>query len=549
MCGIIIILGFLFTFFSGGILAYLSVATMIGPWMAPTIALLTNILFKGKQRICGKQNPMSRQQSTAIIQAIGSVGGAIATGIGFALPTMYFLDRQGFNELLAQPIFFCVLLAILCLTAGAFGITLGTWYTQHFIVKKALPFPVSQLTYNVIAAQNNRKQGLGIFNGVLFATTFAILRDGIGRFSGFIPKTFYLFTPEFAIALWPTIWAIGYAAGMSIAAPLSVGLLAKYLVLLPLNYHALYSPVMLFQPMNIVSFTVAFCSGMVVSELILGLFTTLFTAMRKKLDQAQQNKTIFQSKKLRTCAKLILSAKNRNILLLSGAVLLSTLAFLTWLKFSFIAQIIFLAACIFATYQICFIGGSIGLIQYGRFSTYILIPMYLLFNLSALQLTIVCVFFNICAATASDLLFDLKTGDFAMVTRKRMWTVQWVGLIGTALTIGLIFYLLFTNLQLGSPDFFAQRSQAKALLLQSLHFDFLVVSCGFVFGLLIKKIGFSPTMVFGGIVMPNSISLGLIIGALLSKLPRNKETYQSFCAGVFASESLWILAGIAIKML
>ena len=56
-------------------------------------------------------------------------------------------------------------------------------------------------------------------------------------------------------------------------------------------------------------------------------------------------------------------------------------------------------------------------------------------------------------------------------------------------------------------------------------------------------------MVFGGIIMPNSISIGLIIGASLSLLTRNKEDYLPFCAGVFASESLWVLAGIAIKLL
>jgi hypothetical protein len=56
-------------------------------------------------------------------------------------------------------------------------------------------------------------------------------------------------------------------------------------------------------------------------------------------------------------------------------------------------------------------------------------------------------------------------------------------------------------------------------------------------------------MVFGGIIMPNSISIGLIIGASLTLLTHNKEDYLPFCAGVFASESLWILTSIFIKML
>jgi hypothetical protein len=130
-----------------------------------------------------------------------------------------------------------------------------------------------------------------------------------------------------------------------------------------------------------------------------------------------------------------------------------------------------------------------------------------------------------------------------------MWFVQWIGLLGVALSLGTIFYFLLTNLHLGSPDFFAQRSQAKALLLQTLHFDPFVVFFGFLYGFIIKKSGLSPTMVFGGIIMPNSISIGLIIGASLTLLTHNKEDYLPFCAGVFASESLWILTSIFIKML
>jgi len=75
------------------------------------------------------------------------------------------------------------------------------------------------------------------------------------------------------------------------------------------------------------------------------------------------------------------------------------------------------------------------------------------------------------------------------------------------------------------------------------------VLLGFLYGIIIKKCGLSPTMVFGGIIMPNSISIGLIIGASLTLLTKRKSDYLPFCAGVFTSESLWVLAGIAVKLL
>jgi hypothetical protein len=54
-------------------------------------------------------------------------------------------------------------------------------------------------------------------------------------------------------------------------------------------------------------------------------------------------------------------------------------------------------------------------------------------------------------------------------------------------------------------------------------------------------------MVFGGIIMPSPISIGLIIGATLSFFSRSTEKYLPFCAGVFACESLWIFINIFIK--
>lgn len=548
---IIILLGLFFTVFSGSILAYLSIATMMGPWMAPTIALITNVFFKFKQHIT-PSSPDANQHATALIQAIGSVGGAVATGIGFALPMLYFLDHPTFTNLLATPGLFCLFIAGLCLTAGSLGIALGALFAHEFIDKDQLPFPVSQLTYNVISAQNNRTQALGIFKGVTSTILFSFIRDGIGKIGGIIPKTIHLFTPYFnqecAIALWPTIWAIGFSSGLGLVAPILLGLLSKYLVLFPLNNHATYLPIALFQPMNIASFTVAFCSGIVFCELIFGLIGHLHWGFKKfNYSTFARFLNKFASILTYRCNQNTTLSEQRSLLLTVG-VLVGTISLLSWLKFPIIAQIIFLASCVFATHQICLIGGKIGLIQYGRFSTYILIPMFLLFDLSYLQLTIVCVFFNICAATASDMLFDLQTGALAQVSRKKMWLAQWLGLLGVTLTLGAIFYLLFTNLHLGSPDFFAQRSQAKALLLQTLHFDAFVVVFGFLYGFIVKKCGLSPTMVFGGIIMPNSISIGLIIGASLTLLTRSKEDYLPFCAGVFASESFWVLASIFIKM-
>jgi hypothetical protein len=109
-------------------------------------------------------------------------------------------------------------------------------------------------------------------------------------------------------------------------------------------------------------------------------------------------------------------------------------------------------------------------------------------------------------------------------------------------------WLLFTNLQLGSPELFAQRAQAKAVLIQAIKFDPFVVMAGFLFAFVLRSFKISPAMVFGGIVMPNKILLSLLLGAAVSSVLKNNEQLQFFSAGVFSSESLWIFACIAGKL-
>jgi hypothetical protein len=213
-----------------------------------------------------------------------------------------------------------------------------------------------------------------------------------------------------------------------------------------------------------------------------------------------------------------------------------------------LAQVALLSFTAIATYQICLISGEIGLLQLGRFAMLVMVPMYFLFKLNFVQITMSCVFFNICAATASDFLFDRKTGTYCGISKAQTYKYQILGLLVAASCLGLFMWLLFTNLQLGSPELFAQRAQAKAVLIQAIKFDPFVVMAGFLFAFVLRSFKISPARVFGGIVMPNKILLSLLLGAAVSSVLKNNEQLQFFSAGVFSSESLWIFACIAGKL-
>jgi len=526
------------------ILSYISIATMVGPWIAPTLVLLGHSLLSMRQ----KKSTESHTETLAWMQAIGAGGGIIATGVGFALPMLYFLDPITFNTALASPIFFCSIITIICLVAGGFGLLLGRWWKTKFLNEQTLPFPVSNLTYQTITAQTQPQQTSFFMLGTLGTLFVCLIRDGIWRLHGFIDKTYYIFpsllAKEAALSIWPSLWAIGFSVGLSITIPLFVGLISKYIIIYPLVNHAHYLPFKLFDSIPVETFTIAFCSGLVLCELILSLpghIKKWYGLLHNRITTSQ----LLTKARNNTTLKNVSAGEYAEI----GLILVSTIALLTYFKFSLLAQILLIGFTIIATSSICYLGGKIGMIPFGRFSTFVVVPLLLLFNLSPVQATLTCVFFNICAASASDLLFDYKIGQLCSLDQKRMYRYQWIGLVATAFCLGIILWLLFTHLQLGSETFFAQRGKAKALLLQSLNFDTYIVLLGFLFGWFLKKIKINPTMVFGGLIMPNSISIGLIIGSMCTKLTQNPARLQPLCAGILAAESLWILLVILGKML
>ncbi|MFA6263051.1 MAG: OPT/YSL family transporter [Candidatus Babeliales bacterium] len=540
MSPLVLILGIVFTLFSVITLSYVSMATMVGPWIAPTLVLLGNCFY----RLRPAKNAAQQTEEIALMQAIGAGGGIIATGIGFALPMLYFLDEKAFTELLAQPWYFCGFLAILCLVAGGLGLWFGRWVGPSFLDTQSYQFPVSALTYRTITAHTQPLLAKKFMWGSLGTIVMCFFRDGFWRCGGLISKTYHalpsLFGTSIAISIWPTLWAIGFSVGTSVALPLFVGLIAKYVVAYPLAHHALWANFSLFPPMSVDTFSVAFCSGLILSELLVSL-----PGYAKKLGLWLR---AFPQTSTQHFLPLTIAGKKSHLIEL-GIICFSAVLLLSYFSMSLLAQVGLVIFTLVATRAICQIAGKIGMLPFGRFSTFIVIPLLLIFKLNALQATIVCVFFDICAATASDLLFDYKIGDLCTIDRKKIYRYQWIGLVVTALSIGVILWLLFTHFQLGSEALFAQRGKAKALLLQSLHFDKYIVFLGVLFGWVLKYAKLSPTMVFGGLIMPNSISIGLILGGLATKLVKNPENAQPFCAGILAVESIWTLLTIATKTL
>ena len=124
---------------------------------------------------------------------------------------------------------------------------------------------------------------------------------------------------------------------------------------------------------------------------------------------------------------------------------------------------------------------------------------------------------------------------------RRVHHAQLLGVIITGLCIGGLFWLLCTHFSLGSLPLVAHRGRARALLLHSYNFHWMVLGLGALYGMVLKRVGVNPILAFGGLIMPNHITIGLALGAGVRALTAEPDKYVPFWSGVFAGDALWVL--------
>lgn len=520
-------LAIILSIFSTMVMSYIAMATPIGPWIAPTIVLIAMLCLR-LIRVKEQVRPLS------LIAAAGSVGGILATAAGFSLPTLYFLSPDLFASWMAQPGYFAMVVSGLSLVAGFFGIVAADLLEERLIVQDKLAFPIGQLVYKMIAASKQIRKAYELLIGFVSAAIFSFLQDGFRHIVGVIPSTIIL-VPAFNVAMfsvplirfdiWPMLWAIGFITGHVIAIPLAVGAISKIILVDPLNRGW-------FDSLSSVEFVLAFCSGMVLYGAVMS-FTAVPSMFARAVRWLRQQGTESWNGSAHSF---------RTPLLFEGGVaFLAGALFLSYFQFS-ITSIFFLYLAAFACiYQIAVIAGKIGLAPLGRFATFVMIPAMLIFHLNEVQIVFVATFVEMCGGVAADILFGRKMARLADVDRRIVRWYQYGGLIVSSLVIGIVFWLLINHLHLGSPQLFAYKAQSRQLLIHARQFDGLVLLLGAAFSFVLKYIRVNPILVLGGLLMPINISLGLIFGGILTSFVRDREEWEPFWSGVFASNSLWML--------
>ncbi len=514
----------LLSLFSTGVMSYISMATPIGPWIAPTLVLCGMLIF-------GFFNVKGASEKLVLTTVAGSIGGILATAFGFSFPTLYFLDPDFFTAFMHHKPYFVATLAGLGLSAGGFGLIVANILEKRLIVEDKLAFPIGTLVNKMIAARTNLAKAYQLVVGFASTTLFCVFQDGLMAMRGVIPKYLVLFSktnyglfqiPLIRFDIWPMLWAIGFITGHVIAVPLAVGAIAKIALIDPLNQTNYF-----YQLSNL-EFVLAFCSGMVLYGALLS-----FISLPKMIRQALRN--------YKNGAKNSWLSTAEINWIEWAIVALFTLFFLSYFSFSFVAQGYLLLATFACIYQVAVIAGKIGLAPLGRFATFVMVPGMLFFRLDFVQIVFIATFVEIAAGVAADVLFGRKIAHLSGVSRKKVMLFQSFGLLVSCLSVGFVFWHLINTLGLGSDELFAYKAQSRRLLIHAKQFNLYAMAVGAVFSAVLGKLKINPMLVLGGLLMPINISLGLVFGGCLTMLFKEREEWEPLWSGVFAANSIWMI--------
>jgi len=514
--------------FSTIVMSYVSLATPIGPWIAPTLVFIALLISKIFTKI--------NNTSMVYVVSGASIGGIMATACAFSFPTIYFLDPGLFNTWMSSPLFFSSMLCCFSFLAGAFGIVIADMSEHILIDQQNLAFPIGNLIHKMIAAQNQMRKAYELMIGFAVAAFFSLLQGGIVCAAAVMPKSVTLVSatrlsivslPRMVINLdiAPMIWAIGFVTGHVIALPLAVGACANIFLVTPVQE-------LFFPYISSMEFTLAFCSGIV-------FFITFMSIVDMPKNIINGVKNYFS----KVVDRHVLGTNffHNTDIAFSVFIVIGLILFLSYFQFSWYVQLYLIVCSIITTYQIASIAGRIGLALLGRFATFVMVPAMLIFNINYVQIVLIATFVEIAGGVAADVLFGRKLAQLSDVSRVITRRYQLLGLAIASLSIGIVFWLLINHFGLGSSELFAYRAQSRQLLIQAKHFDYIVLIIGALFGLVLQQIRLNPMLVLGGLLMPLDITMGLVAGGLLAAITHDKEEWYPFWSGIFASNSLCML--------
>lgn len=529
-----LLLSLILSILSQYIMAYISMTTSFGPWIEISTVLLSIILFR---LFNFNKFDKYNNKSISLITACSGISGIIATAVGFSMPVLYFIDSKVFNLWFANPWMFCFYIGFLTLSAGSLGLMGVNLFYNSLILDERLKFAIGDIVYSMIYGNDILYNIILFLSGSISIFVFFILQTlkffpkKMLIFKGYIFNILSFPSIELDFNLLPIFLCTGFIAGPMVIS-IFFGLIFKYFIIVPL--YNIYLEIVKYLNLDFVllvnfnDFLNTFVTGILLFSIICGLYKFIVLTFLK-LDYDKPYKLNI--------------SKNFNLMEFVSILILNCV-FFSYFGFSLLSQVYIIIFTFLSIYQLLIIAGKISIAPLGRYATLIMLPGLLIFGFNSVQTTLVSAFAEIASGVACDSMFSRKLAYNASIDQNKIVFFNWIGLLISSLSIGLVFWLLISTFGLGDSSCLnVARAQSRAMLinLSMKNFDLKVSFLGCIFGLGLNFLGINSALLLAGILMPTNAAIMLILGGFIACFFKNKERYYPLCSGAFTANSFFIL--------
>lgn len=511
-----IIFGFIFCIGN----AYLGLKT--GTTISASIpaAIMSVALFR-----CFKKSTILENN---IVQTIASVGEAMAAGVIFTIPALYFLDEP--------PSVFRVF--ILSALGGILGILFMIPMRRYIIVDehKVIPFPEGTACAEILKAGENK----------VTKASIALISFFIGAFYKICTSAFFLWEEiprwtiakfektQFSIDATPALLGVGYIIGPRIAGMMLAGGVLSWWVIIPL-IHLFGSnkiifpseiPVLQMSAQDIWGSYVRYIGagavamgGMLSLVKVAPLIVKTIRVGIKELAKGLSS----QKKVIRTDEDISMA-----YLILGSLAVILALWLIPATNFNFFTIILLtVLGFIFVAITSITVGlvGSSSNPTSGMTLTTLLITSIIfvligwtdrVYLIAAITMSCVA---NVAIAMAATTSQDLKTGYLLGSTPKSQQIAEIIGVIIPAAILGFTIYLLNHAYTLGSINMPAPQAVLMSMIAKGViqgQLPFILVGIGIVIAILVAILRI-PVLPFAmGLYLPLSLSTATMVGALVA---------------------------------
>jgi hypothetical protein len=484
--------------FSVATLLYVSLATGIGPWIAPLLVCIVRML-----RI---------EPAASLYIVMGaSCGAAIATGIGFSIPTLYFVDRMAWDAWMAHPTLFSLGMMAGIIAASMWGVALARRYAAEVFADTSSTFPTLIAIQATLDTALSRVHALFLGGGIFCATAIGVARNSVAWCAG--------------LPLFPVYAAAGFLAGTSLVIPLLLGVLSRWVVVWPLMTIAQWMPEVSWAHMSMRDVTWALCLGLMLSS--------IFRSVRRhRLVLYNGLRSLISFERRPEASSTVLEhAGTLGSLGLCIAAGLPPFA------------VVFILFCMRPLLRhLLFFFASTGLAPYGRYMTVMMLPLVCIPGISSLPVVLVCGIIGIAGSSMIETVSAMRLcAQYSLDSRRMAWALA-LGISVSACVCGGLLWALCTVYGLGIPPLLAHRGLSRALVMNAFAWNGTLVALGCVWGMILDWRGMNAALMFGGLIMPAELVFCFVGGGIVRHVLQDDSRGILFWSGVLVGDVMLLVA-------